>query len=53
MRDGATPEAARCLAGKIIDEYSVDELTTADPAQFQTPEFVAQVQGFAQACSGG
>jgi hypothetical protein len=53
VHNGAPPEAARCVAGKIIDEYSVDELTTADPSQFQTPEFVAQVQGFAQACSGG
>ncbi len=53
VHNGAPPEAARCVAGKITDEYSVDELTAADPAQFQTPDFLAQVQGFAQACGGG
>jgi len=53
VRRGTPPAPARCIAGKIVDAYSVDELLAADPAQFQTAEFVQQVSGFAQECSGG
>ena len=53
IRDGADPDVARCLAGRIVDEYSVDELIAADPAQFQSDEFFQQVSGFAQECGGG
>jgi hypothetical protein len=53
VHEGADPDLARCLAGRIVDEYQVDELIAADPAQFQTEQFFQQVQGFAQQCQGG
>ena len=53
IHDGADPGVARCLSGRIVQEYSVDDLIAADPAQFQTDEFFQQVSGFAQECGGG
>ncbi len=53
VHGGAPPEVARCVAGKITDDYSVDELNTADTAQFETPEFIDQVRGYATECVPG
>ena len=39
MTQGAPPEIARCISGKIVGEYSIEDLYSADPAQFQTQEF--------------
>ncbi len=53
VQSGAPPDVARCVAGRITDEYSVEDLSAADPAQFQTDSFIQQVQGFAQECAPG
>jgi hypothetical protein len=36
VRSGAPSDVARRVAGKITDAYSVEELTTGDPAKFET-----------------
>jgi hypothetical protein len=53
VRDVASPALARCLSAQIVDEYSVDDLLAADPAQFQSEAFFQQVQEFAQKCPTG
>ncbi|RPI11833.1 MAG: hypothetical protein EHM63_00965 [Actinobacteria bacterium] len=50
MTQGAPPGVARCISGKIVGAYSVEDLYSADPAQFQTQEFFDQVRGFAETC---
>lgn len=47
------PDVARCVAGRITDAYSVEDLSAADPAQFQTDSFIQQVQGYVQECAPG
>ena len=50
MTQGAPADIARCISGKIVGEYSIEDLYSADPAQFQTQEFFDQVRGFAETC---
>jgi hypothetical protein len=50
MTQGAPPDVARCISGMIVGEYSIEDLYSADPAQFQTQEFFDQVRGFAETC---
>jgi hypothetical protein len=50
MGEGAPPEIARCLSGKIVGAYSVEDLYSDDLAQFQTQEFFDQVRAFAETC---
>ena len=50
MTQGAPPDVARCISGKIVGAYSIEDLYSADPAQFQTQEFFDQVRGFAETC---
>ena len=53
VQSGLPPDAARCVAGRIADAYSVEGLSAADPAQFQTDSFIQQVQGYVQECAPG
>ena len=51
VQSGLPPDVARCVAGRITDAYSVEDLSAADPAQFQTDAFIQQVQGYVQECA--
>jgi hypothetical protein len=50
LGEGAPPEIARCLSGKIVGAYSIEDLYSDDLAQFQTQEFFDQVRAFAETC---
>jgi hypothetical protein len=50
LMQGAPPDIARCISGKIVGEYAIEDLYSADPAQFQTQEFFDQVRRFAETC---
>jgi hypothetical protein len=41
------------LRGRITDAYSVEDLSAADPAQFQTDYFIQQARGYVQECAPG
>lgn len=50
VTQGAPPDIARCISGQIVGEYSIEDLYSADAAQFQTQEFFDQVRRFAETC---
>jgi hypothetical protein len=50
IKSGAPQPLARCVAGKVVGAYSIEQLSSNDPSRFQSPDFVRQVQSFAAAC---
>jgi hypothetical protein len=50
LGEGAPPDMARCLSGKIVGAYPIEDLYSDDLAQFETQEFFDQVRGFAETC---
>lgn len=50
VTQGAPPDIARCISGQIVGAYSIEDLYSADAAQFQTQEFFDQVRRFAETC---
>jgi hypothetical protein len=50
IKSGATQPQARCVAGKIVGAFSIEQLQSEDQSLFQTPAYFKQVQGFAVSC---
>jgi hypothetical protein len=50
IKSGAPQPVARCVSGKIIGAYSIDQLKSDDQSQFQSQAYIKQVQGFVVSC---